>query len=80
MEFVDEAARDSSMRRPPVTDRVDAPIPEGGPVPLEEEHMRRKLLWALLALGMSAPAVWAGTKAFGSQCPVPCDDCPLARR
>ena len=41
--------------------------------------MRRKLLWGLLALVLSAPAVWAGTQmAKGSceDCPVPCPDCP----
>jgi hypothetical protein len=41
--------------------------------------MRRKLLWGFLALVLSAPAVWAGTRAvMGSceDCPVPCPDCP----
>ncbi|MFL5247247.1 MAG: hypothetical protein ACJ783_09850 [Myxococcales bacterium] len=43
--------------------------------------MRRKMLWGLLALVLSAPAVWAaGTKmAAKADCPVPCDDCPFGR-
>jgi hypothetical protein len=41
--------------------------------------MRRKMLWGLLALALSAPAVWAGTMAAKANCPVPCDDCPFRR-
>jgi len=42
--------------------------------------MRRKMLWGLLALVLSAPAVWAGTKmAANANCPVPCPDCPFGR-
>jgi hypothetical protein len=43
----------------------------------EEESMRRKLLWGLLALALGAPAVWAGTMAVKGSCPVPCEDCPV---
>ena len=42
--------------------------------------MRRKMLWGLLALALSAPAVWAGTTmAAKAACPVPCKDCPFGR-
>jgi hypothetical protein len=38
------------------------------------------MVWTLLVLALGAPAVWAGTKAFSANCPIPCDDCPLAKR
>jgi hypothetical protein len=42
--------------------------------------MRRKMLWGLLVLALAAPAVWAGSVAARSGCPLPfCDHCPLGR-
>ena len=39
--------------------------------------MSRKMLWGLLALVLSAPAVWAGTKMAKAPGAVPCEDCPV---
>ena len=41
--------------------------------------MKRKVLWGLLALALSAPAVWAAGSAVSSRCPIPCEECPFGR-
>ncbi len=40
--------------------------------------MKLKLIALLVALAVPALA-WAGNK-LTSSCPIPCDDCPLAKR
>ena len=42
--------------------------------------MKRIKLIALLA-ALAVPALgWAASKAATRSCPIPCDDCPLAKR
>jgi hypothetical protein len=45
--------------------------------------MKRKMIWTLLALALTAPAVWAGSVLAADCCPVApccdagCEGCPF---